>query len=342
MRFGVIGLNNKLADLRLREALARACQRRFSAELGWDNDHHSVLLSTCNRTEVYFCSDDLAATHTYLLGLLKADVGHDLEQKIYSFFGQECFLHLARVTAGLDSAIIAETEIQGQVRVAYERAKSERKLSKELHFLFQKALQIAKQVRTRVPMTRGVPDVEHAILSIGCRLFPDSKAANILFVGASDINHKILGFLKRKGFEKITVCNRTVHRCHALAVRHDTGMLPWEQRALWTHYDWIIFGTKASEYIATLQDLNSENVSAKLVIDLSVPRNVDPNIAAAGIQLLNIDEIQSTLHHRCQSLANLLVSAEDLVASAVRRNVLSYRRGFLDVILPRENHSKSN
>ena len=75
MRIGVIGLNNKLADLRLRESLAKACQRRFSADLGWDSDHPSLVLSTCNRTEVYFCSEDLAATHTYFLGLLKGGCG---------------------------------------------------------------------------------------------------------------------------------------------------------------------------------------------------------------------------------------------------------------------------
>lgn len=325
MRFGVIGLNNKLADLRLREALAKACQKRFSVELGWDSDHHSVLLSTCNRTEVYFCSEDLAATHTYLLGLLRMDVGQDLEQKVYSFFGQECLLHLARVTAGLDSAIIGETEIQGQVRIAYHQASAKRQLPKELHFLFQKALKVGKQVRTTLPMSRGVPDVEHAILSIGHGLFSDPKTANLLFVGASDINHKILSFLKRKGFEQITICNRTNQRCNALAVKHDTNMLSWECRRQWVDYDWIIFGTKAPDYVATLQDLPTENVSAKLVIDLSVPRNVDPAIASAGIHLLNIDEIQATLHHRCQSLASLLVAAENLVAASIRRQVLSYK-----------------
>lgn len=326
MRFGVIGLNNKLADLRLREALAKACQRRFLAELGWGAEHHSVLLSTCNRTEVYFSSDDLAATHTYLLGLLKADVGQDLEQKVYSFFGQECLLHLARVSSGLDSAIIAETEIQGQVRVAYEQACLKTRLPKELHFLFQKALKVGKQVRSTLPMSRGVPDVEHAILSLGCGLFSTPKEASLLFVGASDINHKILSFLKRKGFGKITVCNRTVQHGHALAVRHETGILPWEERARWTEFDWVIFGTKAPDYVATIQDLTGERVSAKLVIDLSVPRNVDPAIASAGIQVLNIDEIQATLRHRSQSLASLLGSAEELVASAIRRQILAYKR----------------
>ncbi len=326
MRFGVIGLNNKLADLRLREALAKACHRRFSAELGWDADHHGVLLSTCNRTEVYFCSEDLAATHTYLLRLLRADVGQDLEQKVYSFFGQECLLHLARVTTGLDSAIIGETEIQGQVRLAYEQAMSDRKLPKEMHFLFQKALKVGKQVRTSVPMSKWVPDLEHAVLSTGGALFLEPKQANLLFVGASDINNKILSFLKCKGFEKITICNRTDVRGGALAGCHGARVLPWEQRKSWVEYDWVIFGTKAPEYVATLQDLPQGRIPAKLVIDLSVPRNVDPAIASRGIQLLNIDEIQATLHRRCHHLADLLASAEELVASATRRQVMVHQR----------------
>src|SRR3954466_9975105 len=107
MRVGVVGINHKLADLKLRETLAKACQRRFSAGNSLHGNHSFVLLSTCNRTEAYFTSYELAETHTYLLNILRQEVFEEFDHKLYSFFGSDCFAHLARVTAGLDSAIIA-------------------------------------------------------------------------------------------------------------------------------------------------------------------------------------------------------------------------------------------
>src|SRR5262249_51645888 len=122
MRIGVVGINHKLADLKLRETLAKACQRRFGPGQSTHGSHTFILLSTCNRTEVYFSSEDLAQSHSYFLSILNQEVDEDFDQKLYSYFGKDCFLHLSRVTSGLDSAIVAETEIQGQVKSAYENA----------------------------------------------------------------------------------------------------------------------------------------------------------------------------------------------------------------------------
>lgn len=175
MRVGVIGINHKLANVQLRERLAKVCQRRFVAGSCIHSDHTFVLLTTCNRTEVYFASEDLTATHSYLLQILRDDIEDEFDQKVYSYFGYDCFLHSSRVTAGLDSAIIAETEIQGQVKEAYESASEHISLPSELHYLFQKALRIGKKVRVEVPMGRGMPDMEHAIYNVGMHLFKDAE-----------------------------------------------------------------------------------------------------------------------------------------------------------------------
>jgi len=196
MRVGIIGINHKLANLELRELLAKTCQRRFNPENSTHGSHSLVLLSTCNRTEVYFSSEDLASTHCYLLNILRQNVGDDFDQKLYSYFGQDCLLHLCRVTAGLDSAIIAETEIQGQVKIAYELAKGCHSLPFEMHYLFQKALAIAKKARSFLPLKPGLPDIEHAILQTGQHFFKEMPIINILFVGASEINEKIIAYFK--------------------------------------------------------------------------------------------------------------------------------------------------
>src|SRR5580704_12720984 len=101
MRVGVVGINYKLADVKLREELARACHRCFSFGQNIHTKHTFILLSTCNRTEVYFHSEDLPEAHSCLLSILRSEVDEDFDQKLYSYFGPDCFLHLCRVTAGL-------------------------------------------------------------------------------------------------------------------------------------------------------------------------------------------------------------------------------------------------
>lgn len=112
MRIGVIGINSKLASLQLRERLAKACQKHFALQNCLHGPHRIVQLSTCNRTELYFYSHDLAEAHTYILNVLRQEIQDEFDQKLYSYFGCDCFQHLCRVATGLDSAIIGETEIQ--------------------------------------------------------------------------------------------------------------------------------------------------------------------------------------------------------------------------------------
>ena len=91
MRIGVVGINYRLAELKLREALARTCQRRFAPSNIHPAEHTFILLSTCNRTEVYFCSDNLTESHSYLINILRNDIDEEFDQKLYAFFGSDCF-----------------------------------------------------------------------------------------------------------------------------------------------------------------------------------------------------------------------------------------------------------
>lgn len=322
IRVGVLGINHKLANVELREALAQACQRRFLLAGATDGAHIFVLLTTCNRTEVYFTSENLAEAHSFLLDLLRQEINEDFDQKIYSFFGQDCFLHLARVTAGLDSAIVAETEIQGQVKAAYEQACTCVQLPSDLHYLFQKALKIGKSVRSGLVLGRGMPDLEHAVFNTGMHFFQEPQQAKILFVGASDINRKILTFLKTKEFHDITLCNRSLPRAQAIATAHNLSVLEWSCITDWHHYNWIIFGTKAPHYLINRINLPENCTSQKLIIDLCVPRNVEPELSRdSRITLLNIDQINRILRVRKQQMAHTLSQAEQLVSAAAQQHV---------------------
>ncbi len=329
MRVGIVGINHKLADLSLRERLAKTCQRRFASDCSTHGEKIFILLSTCNRTEIYFFSEDLAETHTYLLSILRQDVpDEEFDQKLYSYFGYDCFLHLCRVTAGLDSAIVAETEIQGQVKNSYENAMAFFNLPYELHFLFQKALKIGKQIRSAFPLKPGLPDLEDAVLKAGYHFFNEPKEANILCVGASEINLKVISFLKNKQCRRITLCNRTIDHADPLAKKYSLHLLPWDDINKWHDFDWIIFGTKSPEYLLKQKDHKQHNLSRKLIIDLCVPRNVDPKLTGENphITLLNIDQINWSLNERRQQMNVVLSQAERFAIEAAKKHVNLFRQ----------------
>ena len=318
MQVGVIGINHKLADLKLRETLAKVCERRFHPLCSTHGEQAFILLSTCNRTEIYFSSNDLAESHSYLLSILRQEIEEEFDHKLYSYFRFECFYHLSRVTAGLDSACVAETEIQGQVKAAYELTQRSICLTPELHFLFQKALHIGKQIRSELNLGRGLPELEDAILETATDFFTNLNGIKILFVGASNINEKILSHKKLSGIHLMT---RSTTRAQELESRLKVKPVPWNPTS-WTHYDWILFGTKAPDYlIEPSPDLSSQNLSRKLVMDLSVPRNVNPSLARdPQITLLNIDQLNRLLSTRHQQLHSSLAHADRLVTTLTERH----------------------
>lgn len=318
MKVGVLGVNHKLACLRLRELLARICQRRFYPGHFAHDEHAFVLLSTCNRTEVYFSSENLADTHSYLLNILRHDLQEDFDQKLYSYFGQDCLLHLSRVTAGLDSAIVAETEIQGQVKSAYKNAQESEKLPFELHYLFQKSLNIAKKVRTVLPVKPGLPDISHAVFQTGHHFFKSKPEPKILFIGASAINDSLLSFFKGKNLAHLHLCNRSPAAAEAMGKKYQIPLLPWNRLEDWPHYDWILLGTTAPEFLIRQNALLQLKEGKKLIIDLSVPRNADPAIARhPQITLLNIDQINRRLKIRRNNLSHCLQTADRLLLEMI-------------------------
>lgn len=318
MRIGLVGINHKQADLQLREKLARTCQRRFGSDQSAHSGHSFILLSTCNRTEIYFSSPNLPETHTYILNILRNDLEGEFDQKLYSYFNDDCFHHLARVTCGLDSAIIFETEIQGQVKNAYEKACQYASFPSDIHFLFQKCLHIGKKMRSKMPVEKETEDIEYAIFSMGIHLLKSKANLKVLFIGASDINLKILKFLKKKEVKDITICNRTFSTAEVLSIKYDLQILDWKNLNEWHRYDWIILGTKSPHFLIGNTEYKRETFpSKKLIIDLSVPRNVDPRLRNNPfITLLNIDQINRMVKIRKKGMTNFINSRELFVENS--------------------------
>jgi len=317
MKIGVVGINHKQADLTQRELLAKICQKKFGKHAPVHLHHSFLLLSTCNRTEIYFSSEDLGEAHSYILKSLRGEI---FEQLLYSFFGIDCFYHLSRVTAGMDSAILWESDIQCQVKKAYEEACHSSRLPKELHFLFQKALHNGKLVRRNFSTTPAIPDLEHAIFSSGVEFF-GKIPQKILIVGASAINLKVLSYLQRKGCDQITLCNRSTKRGILAQEKYQCDFLPWKEKNRWNEYDWIIYGTKSPTLL--LREKEVGKACGKCIMDLSVPRNVDPNIQSTDeLQLFNIDDLHQIVREKRAGLVRLVDEAEKLLIQAVKRQRL--------------------
>lgn len=298
LQVGVLGINHKTGDLQLREAIARASEFLFFV-------HRIVVLSTCNRTEIYFSTTSLAEAHCDLLRVLRSLIVTPFEHHLYSYFGVDCLTHLCRVTAGLDSAILAETEIQRQVKQAYLHSSKKMRLPSPLHFLFQKALKVAKEIRFRQPVSHiSFPKILWQIIRQ-----KEMQESKTLFIGNSQINREVIDFFKKKGMRKIDLCTQT----------EGFGFLNREVLTQWDQYDLIVAGTKAPHYLLHPKEMD---LRPRLIFDLSVPRNVDPEIGRLeNVKLYNIEELQNLVDQ-----AKDLRRSHELLRENVQRLCFSYRR----------------
>ena len=322
MQVGVVGINHKSSGLTVREVLAKSVQNLTSS----CHLKNSVVLSTCNRTEIYFSTGDLAATHSEILYLLREGVDLPFEHFLYSYFGKECFLHLAKVTSGFDSVIFGETEIQRQVKQAYENACQSHKLSSSIHFVFQKALKMGKDMRNifRLPIKEA--SLEAVIFELLTAYFAKDKSPSILFIGNSEINRKVLEEMKKKRISNITLATRSPQHAKVFADFHKIKLMPWDQMIQWPLFDMVVCGTNQRDFLLRKEDINpyEEPISiipARLIIDLSMPRSVDPMIGKhPQVSLFNIEEINAFILRR----QKITLSEKDLMLLSLQDAVLKY------------------
>jgi glutamyl-tRNA reductase len=279
LRVGVIGINFKTADLHVREAIARGAQSLQGMRAIFFR-HPVVVLSTCNRTEIYFSGEDLASAHSDILAHLRTQIEEPFEHKLYSYFGVDAFAHLCLVASGLDSAIVAETEIQRQVKVAYGRTCEQFQLPGCLHYVFQKALKVGKWMRNQGKS--GAPSLYKTLWQLA-----DWK--RILLVGYSEINRGFASFLEHKGVRDYVFCTRQPRE----------GMVDRSVLNRWQEFNVIVCASTADGYLITGQGERRHTL-----FDLSVPRNIDPEVGNVA-RLYNIDQLMPEEHRyleQCEAL----------------------------------------
>jgi glutamyl-tRNA reductase len=292
MRCAVIGMSHKTASLPIREALTQVCGDLFDPKTALLPEGSFVLLSTCNRIEIYFSSRDLASTHTWILNRIRSHLDMEFEPYLYAYFGRDAFKHLADVISGVDSALLGESEIQGQVKRAYEEAHQFSFLSSDLHYMFQKGLHIGKKLRTHLSQHKEEAALSKILREHIQEVFPETSSFKVLFVGYSRINLSIYNSLSKL---QVTFCNRTEKKLESLTLK-GVGILPWKEREKWVDYDIVFFGTHSGKYLASAQDLLKAPKKRRGLFDLSVPRNVDPKVGYFQETFLwNLEQLHSQM-----------------------------------------------
>lgn len=323
MDIGMLGISYKSSELELRESFAKACQQLIEQE----KKIPLILLSTCNRTELYFSSSSIAETHSDVVSLLKKILGSEFEKRIYSYFQKLCFMHLAKVSSGVDSVVFGEAEIQRQVKTAYEEACLRYKLPSSLHYLFQKSLKIGKEIRTRFELPKGSVSLESTIWNLAKCFFIGAEPISVLLIGYSKINRKIIQYFKNKEAIVLHLATKNPEtvgedRCHF-------SFVPWTSLSSWTCFDMVISGGKCTEYLLNSSQipLTTSFIQSRVVVDLGLPRNVDPLVGKNPlISLFNIEDITGLIDHRKEISLEIQKDVEKEIEQLASRQVVFYER----------------
>jgi glutamyl-tRNA reductase len=266
-----------------------------------DQVDEAVALSTCNRTELYLAVGDDVEAETAVLGLLARQAGirpTELISHLYSLRNEEAARHLFRVTAGLDAMIVGESEVQGQVKRAYELALVEGTTSAFMNRLFREALAAGKRVRSETRMASSSASISSVAVQLARETLGDLSGKRVIVIGAGETGELTARALTERGVRSVFVANRHYDRAIGLAqrfggqaVRFDS--LPAElERA-----DIVVSSTASPHHIIERDDLAA--VMARrdgrplLLIDIAVPRDIDPAVTGIdGVHLRDIDDIQ--------------------------------------------------
>jgi glutamyl-tRNA reductase len=301
----LLGTSHKTAPLALRERIALPDGRaeRFLLELAEHPEiREAVVLSTCNRTELYVVVSDPVEAETTVLGMLARQAGlrpTELIDGIYSHRNCDAARHLYRVTSGLESMIVGEAEVQGQVKRAYEAALAARTTGPLTNKLFRAALATGKRVRTDTAIGAGGASVASVAVEAARGALGGLASRHVLIIGAGETAELTARALSEQGVSTMFVANRRRERALALAQRFGGSTISFDElpREL-ERADIVVASTSSPHAIVGADELALVTAARAgrplLLLDLAVPRDIDPDCAALpGVTLVDIDGLQA-------------------------------------------------
>jgi glutamyl-tRNA reductase len=326
-----LGISHKTAPVALRERLAfteaQACEFAQSA-LATTEVREAVVISTCNRTEVYLVVGDSVRAEGDVLGLLaqRAEIRPtELAESIYSPRNCDAARQLYRVTAGLESMIVGEAEIQGQVRRAHEAALRAGATGPLSNRLFAAALTTGKRVRSETAIGAGRASVPSVAVDLALNILGGLAERHVVILGAGETSELTARALAEQGAGTIFVANRHADRALHLAQRFGGSVvgldgLP-EQLAL---ADIVVSSTSSPHPIVGREELaevmRQRDSRALLLIDIAVPRDIDPHCSEIeGVSLYDIDDLQAVVARNLDNRTSEVPRAQEIVEDEIQR-----------------------
>jgi glutamyl-tRNA reductase len=329
MHVVVVGLSHKTAPVEMREKAAlsdRATRALVRSLMQHEEIIEAVALSTCNRTEIYAASPDPVGAEEVLVAALveRTSISRsELDCARYQERDDRAATQLFRVASSLDSMVIGESEIQGQVLSAWELAMEEGAAGPVMNQLFRQAIEVGKRVRTNTRISHGPSSVPAVAVGIASRAFPDLDRRRVLVIGAGQMAEAVLTSLVAEGVGEVRVVNRTVTTARVLASRFGgTGVgfdgLEEELRQA----DIVISSTDAPHTILDRRvlegALDAQDGRRMMIVDISVPRDVEADVARIpGVELHDIDDLERVVEANLNGRRQEALLGERIVVEAV-------------------------
>ncbi|HYR24123.1 MAG TPA: glutamyl-tRNA reductase [Chthoniobacterales bacterium] len=321
MNLFCVGLSHHNADVETRERFAG--NPETDCALRNSGCAEALLLSTCNRVEIYAASEKRVSTDEIARCLVRESDPHHFAPPFYRYEDEKCAQHLFRVTSGLDSMVVGETEILGQAKRAYEAARASGAAGRYLHRLFQRAFRVAKQVRTHTEITRGAVSVGSVAVDLAEKIFGNLTHCKVLILGAGETSERTLRALVSRGVADLRVSNRSRERAEALAFAVSGRAVAFEQ---WpeqcSEIDILITSTSSDVPLLSQEKLAPmlrDRLDRPLfIIDIAVPRDVAPDVNTLdGVYLYDIDSLQSIAEQSLATRREQIATAEQIISEHV-------------------------
>lgn len=328
----VIGVNHRSGPLSVLERVSLSpdeVPKAVDSLVRRDNVREVVVLSTCNRTEIFAVAERFHGAYADIRDFL-CDLGHiapdELHPHLYSQHDELAVRHLFEVAAGLDSVVVGETEILGQLRQAWEIAQREGGARTTLNLLFRRAIRVGKRARTETGIARGTASISHAAVEMVIDHHGSIDGRNVAVLGAGAMGEGIAVALRAAGVGAVTVVNRSPDRGEALAQRIGGTACGFERLPeILADADLVLTSTGSGTPIVTRELMASIDRKDRplLFVDIAVPRDVAPDVAELpGVTVLDLDDVSEwAAHGRMQRLAEVQ-HVDEIVVEEVERYTL--------------------
>ena len=327
----VVGLNHRTAPVELRERVAVPSSRMVKALHDLSGREHLaevVLLSTCNRTEIYARSTKFHSAVSDVLEFLSEQGSappEDFSEHLYTYYDDSAVSHLFGVAAGLDSMILGEGEILGQVRDAWQLAETEGASGQAMARVFRHAIVLGKRVRTETAIGRRALSISSAAVALAERTMFSLRGRSVLILGAGDVAEGLGRALVSAGVGEVVVANRTHARAVALAERLGGRAVPLgDLQDVLTTVDVLLTATDSTEVHVEQADVEAvmdrRNGVPLLIVDVAVPRDVDPGAASVpGVTLHDVDDLHQLTEAALDERRREVATVREIIGEELER-----------------------